>query len=52
VVVASVKGRLWRWLHASVQPATVLGLTMIAASWLGIIYILSIERSNTVSISV
>ena len=48
MVVASVKGRLWRWLHASVQPATVLGLTMIAASWLGIIYILSIERSKTV----
>jgi len=48
VVVASVKWKPWRWLHASVQPATVLGLTMIAASWLGIIYILSIERSKSV----
>ena len=48
MVVASVKWRPWRWLRASVQPATVLGLTMIAASWLGIIYILSIERSKSV----
>jgi diguanylate cyclase (GGDEF)-like protein len=30
------------------QPATVLGLTMIAACWLGVTYILSIEDSKSV----
>jgi hypothetical protein len=48
VVVASVRRASSHWLHALVQPATVLGLTMIAASWLGIGYILSIEHSKSV----
>ena len=37
-----------RWLRASMQPATVLGLMMIAACWLALAYILSIERSKSV----
>ena len=31
------------------QPATLLGLMMIAACWLGLTYVLSIERSKTVA---
>ena len=30
------------------QPATLLGLMMIGACWLGLAYILSIERSKSV----
>jgi diguanylate cyclase (GGDEF)-like protein len=37
-----------RWLRASMQPATVLGLMMICACWLGLAYILSIERSKSI----
>jgi diguanylate cyclase (GGDEF)-like protein len=48
VVVASVRRTSSRWLRASVQPATVLGLAVIAASWLGIGYILSIEHNKSV----
>jgi diguanylate cyclase (GGDEF)-like protein len=48
VVVASVRWRSSRWLRASMQPTTVLGLMMIAACWLGLTYILSIERGKSV----
>jgi diguanylate cyclase (GGDEF)-like protein len=44
--------RSWRWLRASMQPATVLGLMMIAACWLGVSYILSIERSKSVEAAI
>ena len=42
------RSALWRWLRASMQPATALGLMMIAACWLALAYILSIERSKSV----
>ena len=48
MVVARLRRRSSRWLRASIQPATVLGLTMIAACWLGVTYILSIEDSKSV----
>jgi hypothetical protein len=48
VVVAGLRRKSSRWLRASMQPATVLGLTMIAACWLGVTYILSIEDSKSV----
>src|ERR1700722_7199080 len=38
-----------RWLRASLQPATVLGLMMIAALWLGLAYVWSIERDKSVA---
>jgi diguanylate cyclase (GGDEF)-like protein len=34
------------------QPATVLGLMMIAACWLGVTYILSVERSKSVEAAI
>jgi hypothetical protein len=48
VVAASLKSKSSRWLRASMQPATLLGLMMIGACWLGLAYILSIERSKSV----
>jgi diguanylate cyclase (GGDEF)-like protein len=44
-----LRSRTSRWLRASLQPATLLGLTMIAACWLGLGYILSIEHSKTIA---
>jgi hypothetical protein len=38
-----------RWLRASMQPATLLGAMMIAACWLGLAYLLSIEQSKSVA---
>ena len=38
-----------RWVRASIQPATLLGLMMIAACWLGLTYVLSVEHSKTVA---
>src|ERR1700678_23156 len=35
------------WLRASLQPATALGLIMIAACWLAVVFVMSIEREKT-----
>jgi diguanylate cyclase (GGDEF)-like protein len=40
--------KLSHWLRASMQPATMLGLMMIAACWLGLAYVLSIEHDKAV----
>jgi PAS domain-containing protein len=48
VAFGDLKLRSTRWLRASMQPATALGLAMIAACWLGLVYILSIERNKSV----
>jgi hypothetical protein len=37
----------WEWLRASLQPATVRGLVMIAACWTAILYVMSVEREKT-----
>jgi diguanylate cyclase (GGDEF)-like protein len=34
------------WLRASLQPATLFGLTMIAACWIGVAFVMSIERDK------
>jgi len=39
---------LEKWLSASLQPATVFGLAMIAACWIGLALLLSIERDKVV----
>jgi diguanylate cyclase (GGDEF)-like protein len=49
VVVTGLRLRSSRWLRASMQPATLLGLMMIAACWLGLAYVLSIEHSKTIA---
>ncbi len=48
MVAGSLRLRLAGWLRGSMQPATVLGLMMIAACWLSLLYILSIERAKSV----
>jgi diguanylate cyclase (GGDEF)-like protein len=48
VVRAGLSLRLSRWLRASMQPATLLCLMMIVAFWLGLAYVLSIDRAKTV----
>jgi diguanylate cyclase (GGDEF)-like protein len=35
------------WLRASLQPATFFGLLLIAACWIGLYFVLSLERSKT-----
>jgi diguanylate cyclase (GGDEF)-like protein len=42
----ALRRRSWEWARASLQPATLLGLMMIAACWLGIGFVLSIEYSK------
>jgi two-component system, sensor histidine kinase len=34
------------WLRASLQPATLFGLTMIAACWIGVAFVMSVERDK------
>src|SRR5712664_3757100 len=34
------------WLRASLQPGTLFGLTMIAACWIGMAFVMSIERDK------
>ena len=48
MVGEGLRSALLGWLRASMQPATALGLMMIAACWLALAYILSIERSKSV----
>jgi diguanylate cyclase (GGDEF)-like protein len=48
VVGEGLRSALLRWLRASLQPVTLLGLMMIAACWLALAYILAIERSKSV----
>ena len=34
------------WLRASLQPGTLFGLTMITACWIGVAFVVSIEREK------
>src|SRR5277367_2870171 len=36
------------WLRASLQPATLFGLALIAACWIGLTFLMSIERAKVV----
>jgi hypothetical protein len=42
----SVRRGFHVWLRASLQPATLLGLGMIAACWIGMALVMSIERGK------
>ena len=37
----------YRWLRASLQPTTLFGLMMIAACWIAVTFLMSIERGKT-----
>jgi diguanylate cyclase (GGDEF)-like protein len=47
VSVAGLRFKSSRWLRASLQPATLLGLIMIAACWIGVVIELEMERGKT-----
>ena len=49
VSVSGLRVKSLQWLRASLQPATLLGLMTIAAFWLGLATVLSIEYSKTVA---
>jgi diguanylate cyclase (GGDEF)-like protein len=42
----SVRSGCYEWLPASLQPATLFGLIMIAACWIGLAFVTSIERDK------
>jgi diguanylate cyclase (GGDEF)-like protein len=42
----SVRRGCYVWLRASLQPATLFGLSMIAACWIGVAFVMSIERGK------
>jgi diguanylate cyclase (GGDEF)-like protein len=44
----NVRRGLHMWLRASLQPATLFGLAMIAACWVGTAFVISIERGKIV----
>src|ERR1700682_71457 len=44
VAVPGLGSKSSRWLRASLQPATLLGLLMIAACWIGVVVELKMER--------
>jgi diguanylate cyclase (GGDEF)-like protein len=46
VSVSGLRFKSSRWLRASLQPATLLGLMMIAACWLSVVVELEMERGN------
>jgi diguanylate cyclase (GGDEF)-like protein len=41
-----MRRRNYRWLRASLQPATLFGVIMIAACWIGTAFVISIERDK------
>src|SRR5580704_6832234 len=49
VSVSGLRVKSLQWLRASLQPATLLGLMTIAAFWLGLATVLSIEHGKTVA---
>jgi diguanylate cyclase (GGDEF)-like protein len=49
MLVSGLLTKSSQWLRASLQPATLLGLMMIAACWLAVPYVLSIEHDKTVA---
>jgi diguanylate cyclase (GGDEF)-like protein len=40
------------WLRASLQPATLLGLIMIAACWVAVAFVMSVEHGKTLEASI
>ncbi len=42
----SVRRGCYVWLRASLQPATLFGLSMIAACWIGMAFVMSLERGK------
>jgi len=49
VSVSGLRVKSLQWLRSSLQPATLLGLMTIAAFWLGLASVLSIEYGKTVA---
>jgi len=52
VVFAGLKSKSSLWLRASLQPATLLGLMMIAACWIGVAVMLAMERGKAMDAAV
>jgi diguanylate cyclase (GGDEF)-like protein len=52
VSVSGLRFKSSRWLRASLQPATLLGLVVIVACWLGVVVELEIERGKTMDAAV
>ena len=50
--VSGLRFKSPRWLRASLQPATLLGLMMIAACWIGVVVELEMERGKTMDTAV
>ena len=42
-----LRRRFYTWLRASLQPTTLFGLMMIAACWIAVTFLMSIERGKT-----
>src|SRR5271154_6801878 len=43
---------LVRWLRRLWQPATILGVAIVATCWFGLAYQLSVERTRTIDVAV
>ena len=54
MVDSGLETKLWQpaWLRAAMQPASLLCLLMIAALWIGLTFILMIERQRTLELAI
>jgi hypothetical protein len=52
VSVAGMRFKSSRWVRASLQPATLLGLVVIVACWFGVVVELELERGKTMDAAV